>query len=195
LGTRFRPENFEGNIIMKVETLELLQKLQKKFGVKGTPSGPFGKILQKLLALSFHEMGFTNIIERGVQGVDIDITSESNQKFALEVKTTEKLSIPLTPDNVQALRDRTHDGYQPVVAVLRLAPLENWILAKIPMDEIPTGDMLIESLRLHRMKDLESQLCPKFDIVVRKQFKGVLNRGEQYLKEQLRKVGIMAQDH
>ena len=63
------------------------------------------------------------------------------------------------------------------------------------MNEVPTGDTLIESLRLHRMKDLESQLCSKFDIVVRKHFKGALNRGEQYLKEQLRKVGIMAQDH
>jgi len=180
---------------MKVETLELLQKLQKKFGIKGTPSGPFGKIVQKLLALSFHEMGFNDIVERGVQGVDIDITSESNQKFAVEVKTTEKLSIPLSPDNVQALRDRIHDGYQPLIAVLRLAPLENWILAKIPMDEIPTGEILIESLRRYRMKDLENQLCPKFDIVVRKHFKGVLNRSEQYLKEHLRKVGIMAQDH
>lgn len=195
MDTRFWPENFEGNIIMKVETLELLQKLQKKFGIKGTPSGPFGKIVQKLLALSFHEMGFTNIVERGVQGVDIDITSESNQKFTIEVKTTEKLSIPLTPDNVQALRDRIHDGYQPVIAVLRLAPLENWILAKISTDEIPIGKILIESLRPYRMNDLESQLCPKFDIVVRKHFKGVWNRGEQYLKEYLRKVGIMAQDY
>ncbi|HUU87960.1 MAG TPA: hypothetical protein VMX17_09415 [Candidatus Glassbacteria bacterium] len=180
---------------MKVETLELLQKLQKKFGINGTPSGPFGKIVQKVLALSFHEMGFTNIVERGVQGVDIDVTSESNQKFALEVKTTEKLSIPLSSDNVQALRDRTHDGYEPVIAVLRLAPLENWIIAKMQMDEIPTGEMLIESLRFYRMKHLESQLCPKFDIVLRKHFKDVLNRGEQYLKEQLRKVGIMARDH
>ena len=195
MGTRFRPENFQGIIIMKVETLELLQKLRKKFGIKGTPSGSFGKILQKLLALSFHEMGFTNIVERGVQGVDIDITSESNQKFAIEVKTTEKLSISLTTDNVQALRDRIHDGYQPVIAVLRLAPLENWILAKIPMDEIPTGEVLIESLRRYWMKDLGSQLCPKFDIVVRKHFKGVWNRGEQYLKEYLRKVGIMAQGY
>jgi Holliday junction resolvase len=179
---------------MKVETFVLLQKLQKKFGIKGTPSGSFGKIVQKLLALSFHEMGFTNIVERGVQGVDIDITSESNQKFALEVKTTEKLSISLTPDNVQALRDRAHDGYQPIIAVLRLAPLENWILAKIPIDEIPTGEILIESLRRYRMEDLENQLCPKFDIVVRKHFNGVWKRGEQYLKEQLRKVGIMAQE-
>ena len=180
---------------MKVETLGLLQKLQKKYGIKGTPSGPFGKIVQKLLALSFHEMGFTNIVERGVQGVDIDITSESNQKFAVEVKTTEKLSITISPDNVQALRDRTHDGYQPVIAVLRLVPLENWILAKAPIGEIPTGKILIDSLRPNRMKDLESKLCPKFDIVVRKHFNGVLNRGEQYLKKHLREVGIMAQDH
>jgi Holliday junction resolvase len=129
-----------------------------------------------------------------VQGVDIDITSESNQKFAFEVKTTEKLSIPLTPDNVQALRDRTHDGYQPVIAVLRLAPLENWVLAKISMVEIPTGEILIESLRQYRMKDLESQLCPKFDIVVQKHFKGIWGKGEQYLKECLRNVGIMAQN-
>lgn len=180
---------------MKVETLELLQKLQKKFGIKDTPSGPFGKIVQKLLALTLHEMGYVNIVERGVQGVDIDITSESNQKFAFEVKTTVKLSIPLTPDNVQALRDRTYDGYQPVIAVLRLAPLENWILAKIPMDEIPTGEILIESLRRYRMKDLESKLSPKFDIVIQKYFKGAWDRGEQYLKEQLRKVGIITQDH
>jgi len=54
---------------------------------------------------------------------------------------------------VQALQDRTHDGYQPVIAVLRLAPLEDWILAKIPMDEIPTGEILIDGLRPYRMKD------------------------------------------
>lgn len=179
---------------MKIETLKLLQKLQKKFGVKGTPSGPFGKIVQKLLALSFHETGAVNIVERGVQGVDIDITSESNQKFAFEVKTTEKLSFSLTPDNIQALRERTRDGYQPVIAVLRLAHFETWIFAKIPIDEIPIGRILIDKLRRYRMSDLESQLEPKFDIVVQKHFKGVWNKGEQYLKENLRKVDIKSHD-
>ena len=116
---------------MKIETLGLLQRLQKKFGVKGTPSGPFGKIVQKLLALNFHEIGATNIVERGVQGVDIDITLESNQKYALEVKTTEQLSFSLTEDNVQALRERTRDGYQPIIAVLRLKPFETWSLGFI----------------------------------------------------------------
>ena len=179
---------------MKIETLNLLQELQKEFGVRGSPSGSFGKIVQKLLALSFHEIGFTNVVERGVQGVDIDITGTSNQKFAFEVKTTEKLSISLSSDNVEALRDRTKDGYSPVIAVLRLFPLEDWIFAKIPIDEVPIGTVLIESLRRYRMKDLESQLSTIFDKVVQKHFYGIMERGEQYLKEQLKQTGITAKE-
>lgn len=180
---------------MKIETLGLLQRLQRKYGIRGSPSGPFGKIVQKLLALSFHEMGAFNIVERGVQGVDIDVTSESNQKLAFEVKTTEKLSITITSDNAHALHERVHDGYQPIIAVLRLAPLENWLFAKIPMNEIPTGKILIESLRQYRIKDLEIQLNPKFDFVVQKHFRGVRNNGEQYLKEQLKKSGVETRDN
>jgi len=179
---------------MKIETFELLQRLQRKFGIKGTPSGPFGKIVQKLLALGLHEMGAVNIVERGVQGVDIDITLENGQKFASEVKTTEKLSITFTLDNVRALRERIHDGYQPLIAVLRLAPLEDWLFAKVPINEIPNGKILIEKLRIYRMKDLESQLEPHFDSVVQKHFRGVWNQGEQYLKEQLKIAGVMIRD-
>ena len=177
---------------MKMETLNLLKKLQKKFGVKGRPSGPFGKIVQKLLALSFHEIGFTYIVERAVQGVDIDVTGALNQKFALEVKTTEKLSLFFSSDNVDALRDRTKDGYLPIIAVLRLSPLEDWILAKISLEEIPVGEVLIEKLRRYRMKDLESQISSVFDIVVGRHFNGTLKKGEQYLNEKLKQVGILS---
>lgn len=179
---------------MKIETLKLLQELQKKFGVRGSPSGSFGKIVQKLLALSFHEIGFSNVVERGVQGADIDITGTSNQKFTFEVKTTEKLSISLSSDNVDALRDRIKDGYLPVIAVLRLSPLEDWIFAKIQIDEVPIGAVLIESLRRYRMKDLESQLSTIFDKVVQKHFDGIMKKGEQYLKEQLKQAGITAKE-
>jgi len=174
---------------MKLETLELLQRLQKKFGIRGFPSGPFGKIVQKLLALSFYEVGATNIVERGVQGVDIDITLESNKKYALEVKTTEKVTFSLTPDNVQALHERIHDGYQPVIAVLRLAPFENWVFAKIPINEVSTGMILIDTLIPYKMKKLESELKPKFDVVVQKHFKDVWNKGEKYLIEELKISG------
>lgn len=125
---------------------------------------------------------------------DIDITSKLNQKYTLEVKTTEKFSISLSTENLQALRDRTCDGYQPIIAVLRISHFENWILAKIPMNEIQSGDILIDSLRTYRMKDLEGQLSPKFDDVVREHFKGVMKRGEQYLKQKLNRVGVMAED-
>lgn len=174
---------------MKLETLEKLQRLQKKFGIRGSPSGPFGKIVQKLLALSFYEIGATNIVERGVQGVDIDITLESNQKYTLEVKTTEKLLFSLTSDNVQALRERSYDRYQPVIAVLRLAPFENWVFAKIPINEVSTGMVLIDTLIPYRMKELESELEPKFDFVVQKHFKDVWNKGEKYLIEELKMSG------
>ncbi len=195
LGTGFRSKNFEGNITMKVETLGLLQNLQKKFGIKGTPSGSFGKIAQKLLALSFHEMGFTNIVERGVQGVDIDITSDSNEKFAIEVKTTEKSSIDISSDNLHALRDRTKDGYLPIIAVLRLLPLENWIFANIPIDKIPTGNVLIEKLRTYRLKNMENRVSPVFDSVVRKHFNEIMRRGEGYLIEKLKHIGILTKDY
>ena len=180
---------------MRIETLKHLRKLQEKYGVKGKPSGSFGKIVQKLLALSFHELSFINIVERSVQGADIDVTDSRNQKFTFEVKTTEGLSISLTPDNVDALGDRTKDGYSPIIAVLRLAPLEDWILAEIPIDEIPKGEVLIESLERYRMKDIEARLPSVFDKVVQRHFSEILKKGEAYLKEQLKQVGIIAKEN
>ena len=129
-----------------------------------------------------------------MQGVDIDITGIPDQKFAFEVKTTERLSISLSSEKVDALRDRTKDGYSSVIAVLRLAPLEDWIFAKIPVDEVPAGAVLIESLRRYRMKDLESRLSAIFDKIVQKHFDGIMKKGEQYLKEQLRQAGITARE-
>jgi len=194
LDSGFRSEDFE-RITMKVETLDLLQKLQKKFGIKGTPAGPFGKIVQKLLAVSFHETGFTDIVERGVQGVDIDVTWKSNEKFAIEVKTTGKLSIDVSSDNLHALRDRTKEGYLPIIAVLRLSPLENWMFAKIPLEEIPTGSVLIEKLRTYRLRDMENRVSPWFDSVVRELFNEIMRKGEQYLIEKLKHIGIITNDY
>jgi Holliday junction resolvase len=178
---------------MKVETFYSLKKLQEKYGIKGKPSGPFGKIIQKLLALSLFELGATNIVERSVQGADIDITL-NGKKYTLEVKTTETLYITLSHENVQALLYRSYDGYQPIIAVLRLTVFTDWILALIPKDEIPTGQILIDNLNRYRMKDLEKQLSPIFDKVVIKHFKDIFKGGEQYLKEQLRQAGIAQPD-
>lgn len=174
---------------MKWDTFNRLKKIRNKFG-----SQQFGKITQKLLALSFHEMGYTHIVERGVQGVDIDIKGEEGKRYAIEVKTTNKLSINLSSDNIQALLDRSKDSYSPVIAILRLRIFENWVLARTPISEISTSNILIDHLRAYRMISLESKLEPVFDYVVEKHFEETLKKGESYLKEQLNKIGIETRD-
>ena len=173
---------------MKYETLTCLRQLRDKFG-----PGPFGEIAQKLLALSFREIGFPHIVERSVEGVDIDIAGKAG-KFALEVKTTEGSSISMDSSNIQALDDRARDGYLPVIAALRLAVFEKWILAQVPLNELSPGQMSIYRLRAYRMSDMENLLAPAFEQVVEKHFRGTLNKGQQYLSEQLQETGIEVRD-
>lgn len=170
---------------MDTLTLSRLRELRERYGV-----GVFGKIAQKLLALSFRRMGFTHVVERSVEGVDIDIARDAEDKYALEVKTTEGLSISLDDGNVRALRDRDKDGYSPVIAALRLAVFEKWIVAQVPLPELRPGRILVDSLRAYRMKDLEGALEPAFEDVVEEHFQGTLDGGLQYLSEQLAKGGI-----
>lgn len=174
---------------MNMQTLGLLRKLRDKFG-----PGPFGKIAQKLLALSFGEIGFTHIVERSIEGVDIDIAGKGDEKFSLEVKTTDGLSINLSANNIEALRKRTRDEYLPVIAALRLVSLEKWILAQIPLGELSSGPMPVYRLRAYRMIELENLLSPAFERVVGKHFQGTLRGGQQYLTEQLRRIGIEVSD-
>ena len=179
---------------MRLDTLDKLNELMKKYGVKGRASGPFGKIIQKILALCFYELGFSNIVERGVQGADIDFTKKPDEKFTVEVKTTEKNSICLSMDNIEALKERSNDGYKPIIGILQLSILSDWIFLEIPLKDIPIGTTLIENLRIYRMKVLEEKINSIFDEVVNNNFYNILDGGEQYLKRQLRQSGILSEE-
>lgn len=49
----------------------------------------FGKVCQILLAIAFYRLGFRRVVERSVQGVDIDISDHATfTPFSIEVKTT-----------------------------------------------------------------------------------------------------------
>lgn len=163
---------------MKIDTFECLEKIRNKFG-----PGIFGKIVQKLLALTFCDAGFLYMVERGVQGVDIDVTSPDGMRYAVEVKTTDADRITISQDNIEALKDRTHDGYIPLIAALRMQPFEDWILASIPIARLQRGTHLLSRLRAYRVKDIESLICPAFEAATKKHSLGVLNRGEDYLRE------------
>jgi len=161
---------------MKDLTFHRLQKLREKYG-----PGIFGKITQKLLALAFYDADFPHVVERGVQGVDIDVANPAGVKYALEVKTTDERSIPLSKENIDALQARASDGYVPLIAGLRMRPLEDWIIANIPLSQLHPGTLPFRRLRAHRMRQLEMSVCPAFEAVVDQHFSGVLSGGERYL--------------
>lgn len=172
---------------MKTETYDKLMKLYNKYGAQ-----EFGKLCQKFLALAFKKAGFTHIVERGVQGVDIDVAVESGEKYAekyaIEVKTTTGRSISVGPKDVDGLRKRGVDLYKPVLAVLQLKPLSHWIFAKA--DEIKSKSYDMTILEYYKLQHLEEQICPKFDEVVDEYFRWTMEEGQGYLNKILREQGI-----
>lgn len=165
---------------MKVDTFQHLQQIRAKFG-----PGIFGKIAQKLLALALYEAGFFDIVEREVQGADIDATNIMGKKYALEVKTTDGESIPISRENIEALKDRTKDGYLPVIAALRIQMFEDWVFANIPLGNLRPSSLPFSRLRAYRIKDIGTSVCPAFEVVVNQHFSGVLAGGEHYLSQVL----------
>jgi Holliday junction resolvase len=165
---------------LDVDTFQRLQKVRDKFGPRR-----FGKITQKLLALALHESGFEHVVEREVQGVDIDAAARDGRKYALEVKTTEGENIPISQENLDALKDRTKDGYTPVVALLRMQMFEDWIFAGIPLGSLGAGSVPRTRLLSYRIKELETLVCASFEHVVDEHCSDVLSRGERYLNEVL----------
>jgi len=159
-------------------TFDRLRRLHTHFGPR-----VFGKVAQKLLALAFAECGFCHVVEREVQGVDIDIAGLDEQTFALEVKTTTNDSIFLSQENIQALEDRAKDGYVPLVAALRIRPLEEWMLAAIPLTRLQPGSMPLTRLRAYRLKELEQRVNAEFQAMIGEYYHGLLDEGEAYLNE------------
>jgi len=168
---------------VKTETYERLRKLRDKYGPQ-----EFGKLCQKFLAIAFQMGGYSHVVERGVQGVDVDAKAgENGERYAVEVKTTGARSVTLGRKDVEGLRKRKQDGYQPVLAVLRLDRFSDWILAKA--DTARPGTMYIDSLRIHRLAELEERICPLFDEAVKEHFEGTMREAQSYLDNVLRQGG------
>jgi len=161
---------------MKTATFYQLRKLREEYG-----PGIFGKITQKLLAMAFYNAGFHHLVERGVQGVDIDVANSAGEKYALEVKTTDGEAVPISKENIDALAARTSDGYIPMIAALRMQMFEDWILADVPLSQLRPGATTLSRLRGYRVGRLEELICPAFEEVVHEHSAAVLSGGERYL--------------
>ena len=168
---------------MKTEVYERLKELHDKYGPQ-----EFGKLCQKFLAIGFRLAGYSHIVERGVQGVDVDAAGEKGEKYTIEVKTTAGKSVNFEQKDVNGLKERKKDNYQGVLAVLRLDRFANWIFAKA--DTIKSGSLFIDSLRPYRLRELEAGICPFIDEAVTEHFDGTMREAQKYLDNVLRKKGV-----
>jgi hypothetical protein len=163
-------------------TYEWLQELYARYDAR-----EFGKLCQKFLALSFRRAGYGHVVERGVQGVDVD-AADGDVKYATEVKTTINHSIAFQDKDVAGLRARECDGYRPLLATLRLSPLSDWLLADA--EHLEAGVFTLDQLRPYRRRELEAAICPLFAAVVDEHAEGTLAGAQEYLDSVLRRVGV-----
>lgn len=145
-------------------------------------------ICQKFVAIAYREAGFAHVVERGVQGVDVDAANGFCERYAIELKTTRKDSIQFKQKDVEGLMSRCEDGYLPLLGVLRLAPLSDWWLAVAT--GLRAGHLCVERLRPYRRKDLEEFIKPFLHSVIEEHFEETLYRSQAYLDEVLRRRGI-----
>jgi hypothetical protein len=167
---------------VRTPTYRRLKMLHHRHGAR-----EFGKICQKLLAVTYRLAGFTHVIERGVQGVDVD-AGDGRERYATEVKTTQKASVPFQQKDADGLCGRAMDGYVPLLAVLRLGALSDWYLARA--ESLRPGILLIDVLRPYRLRELERRLQPCFDEAVENHFAGALTGSQAYLDGILQQAGV-----
>lgn len=155
----------------------------------------FGKICQSLVALTLRENGFDHVVNRLVEGLDIDASGEPGQ-FAIEVKTTEGRDILVAEKDIRGWKERSRDHYAPVLAALRISLLSEWTLCDA--SELPKGTHRIQRLRLHEVAALTNVVNSRFDAIVRKHVPTLLSLTQrsplEHLKALLRKAGVDAGD-
>lgn len=168
---------------MKTETYDRLKVLYDNYRPQ-----EFGKLCQQLVALAFDSVGFKVNEVRLVEGVDIDVLAQNGEKYAVEVKTTVLNSINVGQKDVDGLQKRKEDGYQPVLAVLRLSRFSDWIFAKA--DTIKPGSIYIDSLLAYKLDELEKCICPLFDELIKQYYDGMMKEGQKYIDNILRQKGV-----
>jgi hypothetical protein len=171
---------------VRIAVYESLNSLHYQFGGR-----EFGKLCQKLLAIAFQRAGFGHVVERGVQGVDVDAAGPGG-KFSAEVKTTRSGIVKFEPKDVEGLRNRRRDGYHSLLAALRLSPLSDWIIAN--SERLEAGVLSFDRLRPYRRHDLEDQLRPVFAEVVAEHAPATMTGAQAYLDGVLRDSGIELDD-
>ncbi len=145
---------------MKHETRDKLALLRKEAGRE------YGKLVQKLLAVTFLETEVQRLVERSTQGIDLELEI-AGERCCFEVKTSESDTVRLSSKDLEGLDRLVEGGAKVYLAVLAGGPLDDWILARYSPGEFPHSKNLSSfPFRAHRDRDLERRILHSFDSVV-----------------------------
>ncbi|OLT58014.1 hypothetical protein [Moorena bouillonii] len=151
---------------MDASTLNHLSSIKQHLNSRSRKDNGFGKTCQIFLAITFCRLGF-QVENYSSQGVDIDSWNHSYfPNISIEVKTTTKHTVTLGQKDVDGLKKKAREGYEPIFAVLRLELLSSWIIAKakgIKAGNHPLGRL---QTSVRAMPELQDQVNQIFSRVV-----------------------------
>jgi hypothetical protein len=131
----------------------------------------YGKLIQKLLAIAVLETGVERLVERSIQGIDLDVRI-AGRRYAFEVKTCEADEIRLGAKDSKGLERQIAEGAAPYVAVLGSGLLDEWNFVRYHPGELPSGKKLSSfRLRPYRDRELERRVRDAFEQVVERHTK------------------------
>lgn len=130
-------------------------------------NGEYGKLVQKLLAIAFCEAGVLHLVERSVQGIDLEVRLPDGEEIALEVKTTQGNTVRFKEKDLEGLDNQIKSNKTPYIAVLGSALIDEWIIMRYPRGEIqPESNYLLEQLALYRDTKIEELIKDTFNEAV-----------------------------
>lgn len=171
---------------MKTDTYDMLKRISEKHGPQ-----EFGGICQDLLALSFFEItdALSKLEVKDVEGVDIVLDSNLG-KYVIEVKTTTKDTVNFEQKDHKWLKSYEEKKYTPILAVLKLALLSEWIFHD-PKRLTPKSNLSVNRLyTADEFKKLAEDVNKKFESLVEEHYERILSEGRIYLIDELKLKGI-----
>lgn len=138
----------------------------------------YGKLVQKLLALALLEAGAKSLIERSIQGIDLEFEL-AGRAYGLEVKTSTGHAVRLSAKDISGLNRLAEQAMEVRVAVLLHGPLEDWIMATYHPTEFQSGrDYSSFQLRPYRDRGLEDRIGQPFAAVVETHVQTAVAQGQ-----------------
>jgi len=149
-----------------------------------------GKICQCLLALTFLEIGYQpkEIDVRLVEGVDIVL--KGHNKYAIEVKTTNKNTISIGKKDFGELSKYKENGYIPVLCVLKIDLGGEWKIINPERLKRKNSWRFTELYTDTEFEELAKYINKIFEEKVKEYGIKIRDKGLSYLIEILRNIGI-----